>query len=771
MLPPSVKQILRNIIEMVPQSQLISFLALKLHVRGDFSSLISTRKTVLIVSHTGSRTGAPILSYNLARNFIERYNVVVLFLGPGPLLDACHAVGAIVLGPLMAERATFFANSAIKQITDVVPIDFALVNSIESRNILPALAKYSIPTVSLVHEFAAYTRPTQAFSKTMFWSGQVVFSTEITRDNMLAEYPDLAVREYPIIPQGRCLLPQESDCDAQEVAKEIDRIQEMMRPKNFAPEGIVVLGVGFIQFRKGVDIFLECAARILRKAPNIPFRFIWVGTGYNPEGDVHYSAYLADQINRAALENHVHFMNEVVALDTVYKMADILLLSSRLDPLPNVAIDSLAIGLPVICFDKTTGIADILSSHGLGEACVATYLDTEEMANKAIALAKSKQLRQHVARQGAQMASTVFDMAKYAVRIEQLALEEAERAKQVELDIETIEKSNLLKMSYFHSPDMKNQTRREAIRCYMRSWVSGVIRRKLFPGFHPGIYFEQHGVCDADADPLADYLRAGQPKGPWNFELITSEMKAKPLSPKLRIGLHIHVHYPELFPAIIERLKQNTVRPDLLISVTSESVRVSVIADLETYDGGEVDIRIVPNRGRDIGSFLTEFAETISGQYDLIGHVHTKKSTDMKNESASRRWNDFLLENLLGGQVPMADIILGQMGNEQEIVMVFPDDPHIVGWGKNLPIAQNLSSIVGIQKLYQELCFPIGTMFWARTNALKALFDLNLRWEDYPEEPLPYDGSLLHALERIFGLVATKDGGVISLTNVPEVSR
>ena len=39
------------------------------------------------------------------------------------------------------------------------------------------------------------------------------------------------------------------------------------------------------------------------------------------------------------------------------RLADTLLLPSRLDPLPNVAVDALCEGLPVICFARTTGIA------------------------------------------------------------------------------------------------------------------------------------------------------------------------------------------------------------------------------------------------------------------------------------------------------------------------------------------------------------------------------------------------------------------------------
>ena len=75
-----------------------------------------------------------------------------------------------------------------------------------------------------------------------------------------------------------------------------------------------------------------------------------------------------------------------------YQAADLLLISSRLDPLPNVAIDALTLGLPVFCFEKTTGIADFLSEHGLKEQCVARYLDAHDLALKVRSLAELRRI-------------------------------------------------------------------------------------------------------------------------------------------------------------------------------------------------------------------------------------------------------------------------------------------------------------------------------------------------------------------------------------------
>jgi lipopolysaccharide biosynthesis protein len=126
---------------------------------------------------------------------------------------------------------------------------------------------------------------------------------------------------------------------------------------------------------------------------------------------------------------------------------------------------------------------------------------------------------------------------------------------------------------------------------------------------------------------------------------------------------------------------------------------------------------------------------------------------DVNDVSMGESWRQFLLENLLGGESrPMADTIMTRMNSDVSIGMVFPDDPYIVGWGTNLGVAKPLAARMGLETLPEHFVFPVGTMFWARASALVPLLNLNLDWDDYPEEPLPYDGTSLHALERLFPL-------------------
>jgi len=210
----------------------------------------------------------------------------------------------------------------------------------------------------------------------------------------------------------------------------------------------------------------------------------------------------------------------------------------------------------------------------------------------------------------------------------------------------------------------------------------------------------------------------------------------------------------------------------LFVSITNEKVRKLVIKELRDYKGKVVDIQLVPNCGRDIGPFLTAFGQRILTNYDYVGHIHTKKSADVKDENVGKSWSWFLLENLLGGDSgSMADSILAKMKDDKSIGMVFPDDPNIVGWCANRAFAESLAGRIGLQQLSEHFIFPVGTMFWAKTSALVPLMNLKLDWDDYPEEPLPYDGSSLHALERLFSLSLAVGNLRSAATNVIGLTR
>src|SRR6266567_3169782 len=72
----------------------------------DTGSIDPRRETVLVVTHEATRTGAPILAYNIAKRLHEKYNIVSLLLESGPIVSAFESVSNAIVGPLRRQDGT-----------------------------------------------------------------------------------------------------------------------------------------------------------------------------------------------------------------------------------------------------------------------------------------------------------------------------------------------------------------------------------------------------------------------------------------------------------------------------------------------------------------------------------------------------------------------------------------------------------------------------------------------------------------------------------------
>ena len=332
-------------------------------------------------------------------------------------------------------------------------------------------------------------------------------------------------------------------------------------------------------------------------------------------------------------------------------------------------------------------------------------------------------------------------------------------------EILTIYKSSLFKKDFFCK---KRKATLFLINEYLLDWERGRRLKKPFPGFHPAVYASK--TILNGADPFVHYIKSGAPAGDWNLPVISINNYLSTAKNTVKAALHLHIFYPQMAGEMISRVIKSRNEPDLLISVPSKECEDLVAKLLHGKYNGNYLIRITPNSGRDLGPFLTEFKKEIE-KYDIIGHFHTKVSPHLSNRDEAVYWYQFLVENMLGGVAPMIDIVLESMAANSNLGLVFPDDPHVIGWMGNYKCAESLAKRMGIQSpLEEDFNFPVGSMFWARTAALKPLFGLNLDWDDYPVEPIDSDGTMLHAIERLIPFVVKRSGFDVAVSNVPEIS-
>jgi glycosyltransferase involved in cell wall biosynthesis len=153
------------------------------------------------------------------------------------------------------------------------------------------------------------------------------------------------------------------------IAVDIDAVRAAAREAASAPldargnsfhrgDRLVVGMCGHASPRKGADIFLETAAAV----PECDF--IWIG-GWRPEETADNEVY-PDFLKRKLPNLFV-----TGAVDNPYphmQPLDMFFLSSREDPNPVVIAEALVLGVPILCFSRSTAIAD-----RLGRCAIVCY--------------------------------------------------------------------------------------------------------------------------------------------------------------------------------------------------------------------------------------------------------------------------------------------------------------------------------------------------------------------------------------------------------------
>jgi len=730
----------------------------------------AAKPTALVVSHEASATGAPILALNLCQQLSSSHNVVVMLLKGGALRAQFQASGTALIQARRQFVNRKLVQRALAQACHGQEPAFALVNSVVSAPLLEPLRGQGIACLCLVHEFVTYIKPLDVFSEVGLWASRVVCSTPLTWNDVLRHCQHLADVPVAVLPQGRCQLPTSAE-DSPKPAASLAPERDAALFLNQLPEQtLLVLGAGAVQPRKGVDLFVAVADQIRRQAPELPVHFAWIGSGYEPEHDFSVSVWLKDQIERSGLSGQLTMLDESPAYSTLIARSDLFVVSSRLDPLPNVAIDAMLAGTPVLCFAEACGIANLLEQHPLlHSAGVAPYFDCTAMASKAVALLRSPQRLKQLGAITREQAQQWFHMPAYIQALINLAGLSSAEVRQEQGDLEQLRAQQLVSGSFSFPGQPLSEL--AVYQRYLLSWRSNIRARKPFPGFHPGIYREQQLPAGSRRDPLAHWLEHGKPAGPWQPPLIEPSAVAPAGIPAPgQVALHVHVFYPELLAPILERLGHNHVKPDLFLSFSDPALEPAIRQTLAAHQR-QASLHPVPNRGRDIGPLLSELGQHLDQAYAFHGHLHTKKSVLIDGGTAER-WREFLLVNLLGDAGrPMADQILATMQEHPDLGLVFPDDPGCLGWTDNRTHAESLATRLQLPPLPEAINFPVGTMFWARRGALSRLYQLGLSWDDYPAEPLGYDGTMLHAIERLLPQICLASGQRYALTHVPGFSR
>lgn len=195
------------------------------------------------------------------------------------------------------------------------------------------------------------------------------------------------------------------------------------------------------------------------------------------------------------------------------------------------------------------------------------------------------------------------------------------------------------------------------------------------------------------------------------------------------------------------------------------SSNAEILIKCQNYNSKYYTIR-KKNRGRDISALLVEVAKYVE-QYEYICFLHDKKEKNPRLKKDTDIWKYGMWTNMIGTKNHIHKVV-DFLDKNQQVGLLVPPAPvgeYYTGWFgplwcNNYNNTVNLAKSLKLNVPIEENKNPtsIGTIFWARTKALKKLFERKWYYNDFVEEPLPDNGTLSHAIERVIGYVVEDSG-------------
>ncbi len=338
-------------------------------------------KKILFISHESSRTGAPFMLLYFLRWLREKHpeiHFTILSLYDGGLSQQFEEVAFeyYEFSGITNTKSTFtkriqkkifkklgmhYKHRDAKKdfIDDLSHKDFNIIYSNTTVSLPMArrikLQNNSSKLVLHVHELESEIKRTIVDLRPyMDKIDFVIAASGMVKDNLIANHK---------VPANKIQV-------VYEFTKKLETSDKLkMSKKNF-----MVGGSGKFGHRKGTDLFIQVARYLNDNYSEFNIEFTWVGLV--PQAD---KVSLKLELEKLGLKNKIHFVGETENPEFYFEDFDVFLMTSREDPFPLVCIEAGMLGIPIICFDKATGISEIIRDKG---GFIVPYLNIEAMAEK-----------------------------------------------------------------------------------------------------------------------------------------------------------------------------------------------------------------------------------------------------------------------------------------------------------------------------------------------------------------------------------------------------
>lgn len=372
-------------------------------------------KKILFVSHSSELTGVPLLTFSIIKNLsVKNYQINTIFPTEGETINLWKSHNfryEIISNPevsfteisllkfpyLIFKRIAFLLKLFLhirKENYDIIYIHSAV-------NVIPGLAGFLLRKKIIWHineTFEAVGRNKIKGKIIGFVSDKIILASPSCQSII----PKTALKKCKLIYNA-------IDTELYKRAKYDESILQYFKIPNGSK---IVLFVGYLSKRKGVDILVDAVKIISDKISNI--YFILVGDVSNTSRD--FVADTKKRIKDLQIDDKIIFAGFRNDIPAMMKICDVFILPSRNEACPISLIEAMASGKPII--STNVGCVNDLLDNGKAGIIISSE-SPYELSNAILDLINNKEKCIELSNYAARRAEDLFSIKKFIQSIEE----------------------------------------------------------------------------------------------------------------------------------------------------------------------------------------------------------------------------------------------------------------------------------------------------------------------------------------------------------------
>lgn len=337
-------------------------------------NISNNKEKIVLLSHDLSRTGAPILAYNIAKSLQQLNKDVVVLVGHSSMsflqkkyresnisviflddnrYNYSNAYVCLNYGRIKKYTGDDYVNIILEMLRNE-GFSNVITNTVVGGNFVKNLKNYNFKIISLIHEMKTTIELYGFYNygkDIATYSDYIVFPDETVKNDFVNLYEEI---------NGKCLIRPQGVY----LNKKIIDNENIFDFSNygFNLDDYIIMNSGTCELRKGIDLFLE-GATILKNICDRNIHYVWTG---NFGGNRELEGWIRAQIKKANLESNFHIIPFIENQDkykALLSNVNIFWSTSREDPFPSVVLEALNYNITVIGFKDAGGINTMLDNN------------------------------------------------------------------------------------------------------------------------------------------------------------------------------------------------------------------------------------------------------------------------------------------------------------------------------------------------------------------------------------------------------------------------